>query len=129
VLVSTSAGEEKSAIRYRAHIDGLRGIAIIAVVLYHAGFLTFASGGFVGVDIFFVISGFLITAFIDRDLRAGTFSLLSFWERRIRRIVPALTVMMIAVAIGGWFFILPIYTTSATRSRHRVCSPPTCSSW
>ena len=93
-----------SHIRYRPHIDGLRGIAILAVVLYHAK-LFGITGGFVGVDVFFVISGFLITSIIVRDIRAGTFSLLGFWERRFRRIIPALIVVMLCSAIAAYFFM------------------------
>ncbi len=78
--------------RYRPEIDGLRAIAVSAVVFYHAGLGT--SGGFVGVDVFFVISGFLITSLILKDLDAGTFSLTGFWERRIRRIMPALACLV-----------------------------------
>lgn len=91
--------------RYRPEIDGLRAIAVMAVVLYHAGFgLT---GGFVGVDIFFVISGFLITSLILKDLDAGTFTLAGFWERRIRRIVPALAFLVLATLMAGWILLLP----------------------
>jgi peptidoglycan/LPS O-acetylase OafA/YrhL len=92
-------------VSYRPHIDGLRGLAIAAVVLYHAR-LFWITGGYVGVDIFFVISGFLITSIIVRDLHRGTFSLKNFWERRIRRIFPPLFVMMFATAIAAYFFIL-----------------------
>lgn len=81
---------------YRADIDGLRGIAVGLVLLYHAGFSSLR-GGFVGVDIFFVISGFLITRILLTDLQIGQFSIGTFYERRIRRIVPALTVMLIIV--------------------------------
>ena len=98
---SLSAG----ALRYRPHIDGLRAIAVLAVILYHAKLLGF-TGGFVGVDIFFVISGFLITSIIVRDLREGTFSLLGFWERRARRILPALTVVMLFSIVAAYFVIL-----------------------
>ncbi|HBJ33580.1 MAG TPA: acyltransferase [Planctomycetaceae bacterium] len=91
--------------RYRPEIDGLRAIAVTAVVLYHAGLGP--SGGFVGVDVFFVISGFLITSFILRDVEAGTFTLAGFWERRIRRIVPALACLVFATLIAGWVILLP----------------------
>ena len=96
---------DKNKIPYRPYIDGLRGIAIIAVVLYHAKLLA-VTGGFVGVDVFFVISGFLITSVIVRDLRAGTFTLLGFWERRVRRILPALFFMMFCSIIAAYFLIL-----------------------
>ena len=73
--------------KYRADIDGLRALAVVPVVLYHIGVPGFA-GGFVGVDIFFVISGYLIFGMIDTDLRNGTFSLRRFYKRRILRICP-----------------------------------------
>lgn len=85
----------------RRDIDGLRALAVIPVVLYHFGFGAF-SGGFVGVDVFFVISGFLITSIIVREISAGRFSFVDFWARRARRIVPALSVMMLAVLLVGW---------------------------
>lgn len=75
--------------RYRAEIDGLRAVAVVPVVFFHAGFELF-SGGFIGVDVFFVISGFLITANIMDDLEKNRFSILNFYERRARRILPAL---------------------------------------
>lgn len=89
---------------YRPDIDGLRAIAVVAVVLYHAG-LGFP-GGYTGVDVFFVISGYLITGLILRDLRQNNFSFLDFWERRARRILPALAVV-VAFAIAVGHFILP----------------------
>jgi peptidoglycan/LPS O-acetylase OafA/YrhL len=91
--------------RYRPEIDGLRAIAVLAVVLYHAGLGP--SGGFVGVDVFFVISGFLITSLILKDLEAGTLTLTGFWERRIRRIVPALTCLVLVTLMVGWIVLLP----------------------
>jgi peptidoglycan/LPS O-acetylase OafA/YrhL len=90
---------------YRPDIDGLRAIAVLGVVLYHAGLGV--PGGYVGVDIFFVISGFLITGLIFKDLENGTFSMLGFWERRVRRIFPALAVMVITCLIAGYFLLLP----------------------
>jgi peptidoglycan/LPS O-acetylase OafA/YrhL len=80
-------------VKYRPEVDGLRAVAILPVVLFHAGLPGF-SGGFVGVDVFFVISGYLISSIILLDAQAGKFSLLDFYKRRIRRIFPALFVMM-----------------------------------
>jgi peptidoglycan/LPS O-acetylase OafA/YrhL len=91
---------------YRGDIDGLRALAVVAVMLYHADAPWFA-GGFVGVDVFFVISGFLIAALILHEQQAGSFSLWDFYCRRIRRIVPALFVMMAACAAVGWFILSP----------------------
>lgn len=90
---------------YRSEIDGLRAIAVLAVVFFHTplGF----PGGFVGVDVFFVISGYLITSLILRDLREDRFSLANFWERRIRRIFPALNVMVLATLAAGAFLLIP----------------------
>ncbi len=89
---------------YRPEVDGLRAVAVLAVLFYHAG-LSFP-GGYVGVDVFFVISGFLITSLIVKDLDAGKFSLSTFYERRARRIVPALLAMLLAVLIAGWWLLL-----------------------
>jgi hypothetical protein len=86
---STSLSGDPKSFAYRPDIDGLRAIAVLGVVFFHAG-LGFP-GGYVGVDVFFVISGFLITSLLLKDLRRGTFSLLDFWERRARRILPALS--------------------------------------
>ena len=92
-------------ITYRSDIDGLRAVAVLGVLFFHSGLGV--SGGFVGVDIFFVISGFLITSLIAKDLRLGRFSFIQFWERRIRRIVPALFVMIFTVMLVGWFGMFP----------------------
>jgi peptidoglycan/LPS O-acetylase OafA/YrhL len=92
--------------RHRLDIDGLRAVAILPVMLYHARIAGF-TGGFVGVDVFFVISGYLITDLIVRDLDEGRFSFLQFWLRRARRILPAVTVMMAAGLAIGWFVLLP----------------------
>ncbi|SDA17254.1 acyltransferase family protein [Sphingomonas sp. NFR15] len=94
------------ALRYRPEIDGLRALAVLPVILFHAG-VTFFSGGFVGVDVFFVISGFLITGILYREISAGKFSILNFYERRIRRLFPALFAMLAASSAIGWFILLP----------------------
>jgi peptidoglycan/LPS O-acetylase OafA/YrhL len=92
--------------KYRSEIDGLRAIAVVAVILFHAGFSAFG-GGFVGVDVFFVISGFLITSIIRADKERGTFSIVSFYERRARRILPALFLVMAASLIPAWVWLSP----------------------
>lgn len=91
---------------YRREIDGLRALAVLPVILFHAGFETF-SGGFVGVDVFFVISGYLITTIITSELEQGNFSIINFYERRARRIMPALFVVMLACYIAGYFLLMP----------------------
>lgn len=92
--------------KYRSEIDGLRSIAVLAVILYHAGF-SFASGGFVGVDVFFVISGLLITSIILEDLKEGRFSIKRFYERRARRILPALFVVSTLCLVPAWLWMFP----------------------
>lgn len=92
--------------RYRRDVDGLRAVAVMLVVNFH-GFPDVIPGGFVGVDIFFVISGFLITGIIARELAADRFSLLGFYNRRIRRIFPALIVVLLTVLVLGWLWMLP----------------------
>jgi len=91
---------------YRPEIDGLRCVAVLAVVFYHAGFAAF-SGGYVGVDIFFVISGYLITSIILREMRAGHFSFRQFYERRARRIFPALFLVMLCCLPAAWRWLTP----------------------
>jgi peptidoglycan/LPS O-acetylase OafA/YrhL len=90
---------------YRPDVDGLRALAVLPVLLFHAKLG--CPGGFVGVDIFFVISGFLISSLILKELDNGVFSLITFWERRIRRILPALAVVVLATLVAGWFLFLP----------------------
>ena len=88
--------------KYRTDIDGLRAVAVLAVVGFHA-FPSLVSGGFVGVDIFFVISGFLISTIIFGSLQRDRFSFVEFYSRRIRRIFPGLLFVLTAVGAFGWF--------------------------
>src|ERR1700676_3037691 len=92
--------------KYRPDIDGLRAIAVMLVVIFHA-FPGVKAGGFIGVYIFFVISGFLITGIIVRELEQQRFSLVAFYNRRIRRIFPALIVVLCAALVLGWLWMLP----------------------
>ena len=110
---ATAAGKEQKSTKpshrglaYRREIDGLRAVAVLPVILFHAGFGAF-SGGFVGVDVFFVISGYLITSLIVAEKEAGTFSLIGFYERRARRILPALFLIMLACIPFAWIFLFP----------------------
>jgi peptidoglycan/LPS O-acetylase OafA/YrhL len=91
---------------YRPEIDGLRALAVLPVILFHAGVPGFG-GGYVGVDVFFVISGYLITSIIVADLQAGQFSLVRFYERRVRRILPALCFVAAACIPFAWRWMLP----------------------
>jgi peptidoglycan/LPS O-acetylase OafA/YrhL len=93
-------------LKYRAEIDGLRALAVVPVILFHAGFELF-SGGFVGVDVFFVISGYLITTILIEDMENNRFSLLNFYERRARRILPALFFVMLVCIPFAWMWMLP----------------------
>lgn len=104
---------------HRKEIDGLRALAIIPVILFHAGIQAF-SGGFVGVDVFFVISGYLITSIILVEQKAGTFSLVSFYERRARRILPALFVVMLTCLPFAYLWMFPGELVSFSRSLRYV---------
>jgi peptidoglycan/LPS O-acetylase OafA/YrhL len=104
--------------QYRREIDGLRAVAVVSVVLYHAGLLGL-SGGFVGVDVFFVISGFLITTIIQSEINAGHFSILAFYDRRIRRILPAL-VVVVACCVPFAFWLMPPF--QLTQFGHSVAA-------
>ena len=95
-----------SQLDYRADIDGLRAVAVVPVVLYHAGFSWF-SGGFVGVDVFFVISGYLITSIVAAEIQRGEFRLAHFYERRLRRLFPALFCVIFACSVAGYLLLLP----------------------
>jgi peptidoglycan/LPS O-acetylase OafA/YrhL len=98
-------------LKYRPEVDGLRAIAVGAVLLFHAKLGM--PGGYVGVDVFFVISGYLITSLILKDCRSSEgFSIVRFWERRVRRIFPALLVVIVATLVAGWFLLLPSHFES-----------------
>jgi peptidoglycan/LPS O-acetylase OafA/YrhL len=99
---------------YRPEIDGLRGVAVMAVVLFHAGLG--CPGGFVGVDVFFVISGYLITSILLREMDRDKFSFRNFWERRLRRIFPAMAVCMLVTLGFGGFWLLPSDASDAGQS-------------
>jgi len=116
------------SIAYRPEIDGLRAICVLAVILFHArvGF----SGGFVGVDIFFVISGYLISKIVLAEIQAGSFSLVGFWERRIRRIFPAVLFMNVLVLVFGLLIYFPVdYYNLLVASRYLVFGVPNFYYW
>ncbi|TIM24482.1 MAG: acyltransferase [Mesorhizobium sp.] len=105
-----------NSIAYRPEIDGLRALSVISVLLYHYSLGPF-SGGFVGVDVFFVISGYLITSIIFAEMKSGTFSVLGFYDRRVRRILPATLVTIICTCIAAYFILFPKeYAALATSS-------------
>ena len=91
---------------YRSEIDGLRALAVLSVVAFHA-FPTWFPGGFIGVDVFFVISGYLISRHIFDELEKDQFSVKKFWLRRIRRLFPALVLVLISSILFGFFGLLP----------------------
>ena len=106
IFISMGYGEmtKSSVLTYRPDVDGLRAIAVMSVLLYHA-FPTIFRSGYIGVDIFFVISGFLITTIIRKEVISGDFSLLSFYQKRIRRIYPALIITLIGILFLSWFLL------------------------
>lgn len=99
-------GAMNASIQYRPEIDGLRALAVIPVVLFHAGWEAI-SGGYLGVDVFFVISGYLITSITLAEREAGRFSLARFYERRARRILPALLLVLLACMVPAWMLLPP----------------------
>jgi peptidoglycan/LPS O-acetylase OafA/YrhL len=96
----------KSGLKYRADIDGLRAVAVLSVLAFHIGLSEF-KGGFVGVDVFFVISGYLISSIIFAEINARQFTIVGFYERRIRRIFPALFVMLAVFSVVAVIYLLP----------------------
>jgi len=104
-------------VKYRPEIDGLRALAIVPVILFHSGF-NLISGGYAGVDIFFVISGYLITQILLNDIHCGKFSIINFYERRARRILPALFFVLISTIPFAWLLLpageLVAYSKSIT---------------
>ncbi|MEM5329990.1 acyltransferase family protein [Paraburkholderia sp. JHI2823] len=101
-----SAPQHLRAPKYRPDIDGLRAVAVLSVLAFHA-FPSLLRGGFVGVDLFFVISGFLISTIIFESIEDGRFSYVEFYVRRIRRIFPALLVVLATCLVAGWFLLMP----------------------
>lgn len=108
-------------IKYRADIDGLRAIAVLPVIFFHAGYSAF-SGGFVGVDVFFVISGYLITSVVMQEILSGKFSFLIFFARRTRRIFPALLAVLIFCTIAGFNLLLPRDYGNLGEAMRRIAS-------
>lgn len=101
--------------KYRQEIDGLRALAVVPVIFFHAGFGVF-SGGFVGVDVFFVVSGYLITSIILAELDVDGFSILGFYERRARRILPALFLVLGTCQLLAWYWLPPVDMKSFAQS-------------
>lgn len=101
----TSWLSHKTSLHYRPDIDGLRAVAILLVIFFHA-IPEALPAGFIGVDIFFVISGYLITGILLKDMKGRDFSYLHFYARRFRRIIPALILVLISILLLGWFFLL-----------------------
>lgn len=106
---------QHSNLPYRRDIDGLRAVAVMSVVIYHLD-AHHLGGGFIGVDVFFVISGYLISSILFRDLEAGTFTFAKFYERRVRRIAPALIAVLAAVSLAALVFLFPPELTSYAKS-------------
>jgi peptidoglycan/LPS O-acetylase OafA/YrhL len=118
----------KHAIAYRPEIDGLRAICVLGVILFHANLGV--SGGFVGVDVFFVISGSLISKIVLEEIRTNRFSLIGFWERRIRRIFPAVLFMQATVLAMGFLLYFPVdYYNLMVASRYLILGVPNLYYW
>ncbi len=102
-------------LRYRPEIDGLRAIAVFVVIMYHAGYSWF-SGGYIGVDVFFVVSGFLITSIICAEMETNRFTIARFYERRARRILPALLFVILTALPFAWLWLMPAELKDFTQS-------------
>jgi len=114
---------------YRPEIDGLRTVAVLGVVFFHLGFTLFG-GGFAGVDVFFVISGYLISRNIINDIEAGRFSFVQFYARRARRILPALILTVIATFMAGLLWLSPVAMRGlAKESTHALLSISNIQYW
>lgn len=108
-------GGDDASRRYRTDIDGMRALAVLLVVFYHLG-IDSLSGGYIGVDIFFVISGYLVGSIVYEEMSKGTFSFAHFYLRRARRILPALAVMLIGITIAALFVLMPVQLVEYGRS-------------
>jgi len=113
--IDRDSGTAIAHTRYRSDIDGLRAVAVLSVLAYHVGF-AWIPGGYVGVDIFFVISGYLISAIIQNEISSGRFSLTGFYARRICRIVPALVTMALVVSLVACLYLFPFDLEGYARS-------------
>ena len=96
-----------TGVKHRNDIDGLRAIAVLSVIFFHANFEVM-SGGFLGVDAFFAISGFLITSIVFREIDLGKFTISNFFVRRIKRILPAALFVTLTTGLLGWFILMPV---------------------
>src|SRR5882724_6692409 len=109
------ASVPRMALKYRPDIDGLRAVAVLAVIAFHIE-LRKTPGGFVGVDVFFVISGYLISSIVFSEIAASRFSVMSFYERRIRRIFPALFGMLAVSTVFAFIYLLPAELVNYSKS-------------
>jgi len=114
-MLADKNSADSHLIAYRPDIDGLRAIAVLSVIIYHLSH-AILPGGYLGVDVFFVLSGYLITAIIWREIAIGDFSILRFYERRIRRIMPALLAMIFIVTAVATLLLLPVDLIGFARS-------------
>lgn len=114
-MIKIKSKHSSQSISYRPDIDGLRAVAVLLVILYHANINIFP-GGFIGVDVFFVISGYLITQIIVKEIKSDEFSLKNFYERRIRRIIPALYTVIVFCLCISYFLFLPQEFESFSKS-------------